>query len=214
MDSAGRLKSSAVDVYDIIPLGYGAFFEQQVEHDGEPLPAEERLKIARELEKRRSESPAQKRHRFEKELAERSYLEEVPDAFDFRIAGEANLPTGPAWVVEATPRPGYAAKSRYAHFFPKMHGTLWIDKKDLQWVKADAVATDTVTFGLFLARLAKGSHIILEQTRLPDGAWVPHALSARAEARTFLLFDHNFDENITYSDYRKAEALTASGAAR
>jgi hypothetical protein len=214
MDSAGRLKSSAVDVYDIIPLGYGAFFEQQMEHDGEPLSVEERLKIARELEKRRAESPAQKRRRFEKELAERSYLEEVPDAFDFKITGEENLATGPAWVVDATPHPGYVPKSRYAHFFPKMHGTLWIDKKDLQWVKADAVAADTVTFGLFLARLAKGSHIILEQTRLPDGAWVPQSLSARAEARTFLVFNHNIDENITYSNYRKAEAITASGAAR
>ena len=97
MDSTGRLKSSAVDVYDIIPLGYGAFFEQQMEHDGEPLSVEERLKIARELEKRRAESPAQKRRRFEKELAERSYLEEVPDAFDFKLTGEENLATGPAW---------------------------------------------------------------------------------------------------------------------
>ena len=214
MDATGRLKSSAVDLFDIIPLGYGDYFEQQVEHNGEPLSAEERLKISKELEKRRAESPAQKRRRFEKELAERSYLEEVPDAFDFKITGEEKLATGPAWVVDATPHPGYVPKSRYAHFFPKMHGTLWIDKKDLQWVKADAVAADTVTFGLFLARLAKGSHIILEQTRLSDGAWVPQGLSARAEARTFLLFNHNIDENVTYSNYRKAESVTASGAAR
>ncbi len=202
----------SIDVYDVIPLGDGASFEELVEHDNEPLPAAERLKIKKELERRSEESPAQKHHRFEKEVAERSYMKEVPDAFDFKIVGEENLPTGPAWVLKATPRPGFVPHSRYAHAFSRMRGSLWIDKKDVQWVKAEAEAADNVTFGLFLARLSKGSRIILEQTRLPDGTWVPKRLSAKAAARTFIVFNHVVDENITYSDYRKREALSASGA--
>jgi len=210
-DSAGHPKNMGDDVFDIVPLGYGASFEQHVQHDGEPLLAEERLKIEKELQHKRAESPGQKRRHFEKELAERSYMKEVPDAFDFKIKGEENLPTGRAWVIEATPHPEYEPKSRYAHMFLKMRGTLWIDQKDLQWVKADAVAMETVTFGLFLARLAKGSHIILEQMKLPDGAWVPKSITARAEARTFLVFNHNFEEEVAYSNYRKAPELTADG---
>jgi hypothetical protein len=209
-DSAGLAKSTETDVYNIVPLGDHTSFAEEVEHDGEPLPSVERKRIERELQHLRSETPAQKHHRFEKDLADRSYMEEIPDAFDFKITGEENLPTGPAWVISATPRPGYEPMSRYGHMFPKMHGTLWIDEKDGQWVKADAVATEPVTFGVFLARLSKGSHITLEQRKLPDGAWVPQRLEARAEARTFLFFNHNFEEDITYSDYHKMPALTAS----
>jgi hypothetical protein len=209
-DSAGLPKSREAGVYDIIPLGGHTSYAEQVERDGEPLPSAERARIQKELQHLRSETPAEKHRRFEKDLADRSYMQEVPDAFDFKITGEENLPTGPAWVISATPRPGYQPKSRYAHMFPMMRGTLWIDEKDVQWVKAEAVATEPVTFGIFLARLSKGSHITLQQRKLPDGAWVPKLLEARAEARTFLFFTHNFEEKITYSDYRKSPALTAS----
>ena len=91
-----------------------------------------------------------------------------------------------------------------------MRGTLWIDKKDVQWVKADAVAEDTVAFGFFIARLARGSHIVLQQKRLPDGSWVPARIEARASARIFLFFNHNFEEVITYSGYRLDNALASA----
>jgi hypothetical protein len=209
-NSLGEVKSKESDVYDVIPLGLGAFFSQHVEHDGEPVSAEVRERAQRELEKLREEPGSLKERRFERELAERSYMKEVPDAFQFRITGTEQLATGPAWVVEATPRPGYEPKSRYAHVFPKMRGRLWIDQKDVEWVKADAVATDNITFGLFIARLTKGSHIYLEQMKLPNGNWVPKSLEARAEARTFLFFAHNFEEDIRYNDYRKPAALSAA----
>jgi hypothetical protein len=93
--------------------------------------------------------------------------------------------------------------------FRAMSGTLWIDNKDVEWVKADAVAIDTVAFGFFIARLAKGSHIVLEQLKLPNGSWVAKHIEAKASARTFLLFNHNFEEDITYSNYRRQPALAA-----
>jgi len=213
-DSAGNRKSTDRDLYRILPLGSGVSFEQHVEHNGEPISRDLRDRNIKQLEKLRSESPAELHRRFEKELAERSYMREVPDAFDFRIVREDSLPTGRAWVLEATPRPSYQPKSRYARMFSKMRGTLWIDERDVQWVKADAVASETVSFGLFIARVSKGSHIVLEQMKLPDGEWVPKSLSARANARTFLLFDHNFSENITYSQYRKSGDLAAAARPR
>ncbi|HEY1340030.1 MAG TPA: hypothetical protein VGF59_21100 [Bryobacteraceae bacterium] len=210
--SSRRVKTASHDVYQIVPLGYGSSFELHIRHDNEPLPRQEQIKEQQELEKRRAESPAQKRRRFEKEESERSYMKEVPDAFDFRIVGEQTLPTGRAWVVEATPRPGYRPKSRYARVFPSMRGKLWIDEKDVQWVKADAIAEEPVTFGFFIARLARGSHIVIEQARLADGDWVPKRIDARASARTFVFWNHNFEEDITYSDYRKgASTLAAAG---
>jgi hypothetical protein len=209
LDSAGRVRNVDDDVYRVIPLGYGTSYEQPITHDNEPVRADVKLKSDKELARLESETAAQKQRRFLKLAAERSYMAEVPDAFDFKITGVENLPTGPAWVVRATPRPGYQAHSRYGRMFHAMRGTLWIDQKDRQWVKADAIAMDTVSFGFFIARLSRGSHIVLEQMRLPDGAWVPARIEARASARTFLFFDHNFEEDITYSGYRPGPTLAA-----
>jgi hypothetical protein len=213
LDTSGREKQVDDDLYQTVPLGYSASFDVHVEHDNEPVAPGERAKEEQKLASLRAESPAQKQHMFARLKNERSYMAEVPDAFDFRITGTANFPTGPAWVIEATPHPGYEAKSRYAHMFPYMRGTLWIDKQDVQWVKADAVATSPVTFGFFIARLAKGSHIVLQQMKLPDGAWVAKSIEARASARTFLLFHHRFQEDITYSGYH-TEVQAASAAGR
>ena len=201
-ESTGRVKSTDRDRYRIVPVG-GDSFEEHVEHDGGPVSGDERRKQQLELQKLKAETPRQRAARLAKEERERSYYKEIPDAFDFKILGEETLPTGPAWVLEATPRPAFQPRSRYAQVFPKMRGKLWIDKKDLQWVKADAVAMGTIHFGWFIASLAKGSHIVLEQTRLADGSWVPKDIEARADARTFLFFIHNFAQDITYSDFHK-----------
>jgi hypothetical protein len=210
LDATGTEKSATEDEFSVIPLGYGAFVEQLSKHNGEAVPVEVRQRAEKELEKMRAEPPALKQRRFEKALAERAYMNEVPDAFDFRITGTENLPTGLAWVVEAIPRPDYEPKSRYARVFAKMRGTLWIDQKDRQWVKADALAIDNVSFGLVIARLAKGSHILLEQEKLRSGDWVPKSLQAKAAARLFMLFPHNFEENITYNNYRRGASVEAA----
>lgn len=210
LDAAGTQKSATEDEFSVIPLGYGAFFEQLSKHNGEPVPADVRQRAEKELEKMRAEPPALKQRRFEKALAERAYMNEVADAFDFRITGTEKLPTGLAWVVDATPRPDYEPKSRYARVFAKMRGRLWIDQKDGQWVKADALAIDNVSFGLVIARLSRGSHILLEQEKLSSGDWVARSIQAKAAARLFMLFPHNFEENVTYNNYRRGAPVEAA----
>ncbi len=210
--SDGAVRSASDDVYDVIPVGYGAFFEKLVKHDNELVAHTDLAREQAELAKLNVESPADKQRRFQRLQAERAYMLEVADAFDFTIVGTEDLPTGPAWALEAVPRPGYVPRSRYGHMFHAMRGKLWIDRKDLQWVKAEAIAMEDVTFGFFIARLSKGSHISSEQMRLADGEWVPRRIQARASARTFLFFNHNFEEDVSYSDYRKSAApmVTAS----
>jgi hypothetical protein len=204
--SEGTIRNVTDDVYNVIPLGYGDYYEELIRRGKEPVPRAEMVREEAELEKLSKLSPADKQRRFHKLLAERTYMLEVPEAFNYKIVGTENLPTGPAWVLQAVPRPGYVPRSRYAHMFHAMHGKLWIDQKDLQWVKAEAVATADVSFGFFVARLSKGSHISIEQMRLPDGEWVPKRIQARAAARTFLFFNHNFEEEVSYSNYRKSTA--------
>jgi len=210
LDAEGHVREADEDVYDEIPLGNHTSFEELVRHDNEPVARVDLAKEERDLARLRAESPEERARRFGKLAAERSYMLEVPNAFDFRIVGEQNLATGPAWVLDAVPHPGYQPQSRYAHMFHAMRGRLWIDKHDVQWVKADAVAMSDVSFGFFVARLAKGSHIQIEQMKLPDGSWVPKLIRARASARLFLFFNRNFEESISYSNYRKPGPAVAA----
>jgi hypothetical protein len=203
-NSDGTVNSVTAESYEVIPVGEHTSFPLHLSHNRSRLPAREAAAERRRLEARLHESAADKHLRFQRELEDRAYMEEVPDAFDFRIIGTQKLPTGPAWVLQATPHRGYRTHTRYARAFSGVSGKLWIDQRDLQWVKADAEAVNPVSFGPFITRLDKGSHITIEQMRLPDGEWVPKRIQARARARMLLLFSQDFEETITYNHFHFA----------
>jgi hypothetical protein len=43
------------------------------------------------------------------------------------------------------------------------------------------------SMGLFVARVQRGSHIVLEQTNVGDAVWVPQRLEVRGSARILFL---------------------------
>jgi hypothetical protein len=118
-----------------------------------------------------------------------------------------------AYVLQATPHPGYQAQGKYGKMFSKLEGKLWVDKQDLGWIKADAEVIQPFSIGLFLARVLRGSHITLEQTRVDGGIRMPQHIEIRAAAKIFFFKSLVIDRVQTYSDYRLAEAgVSAAGA--
>jgi hypothetical protein len=85
-----------------------------------------------------------------------------------------------------------------------VQGRLWVDKQDFGWVKVDGEVTESFSMGLFVARVQRGSHIILEQTCVGDAVWVPKRLELRASATILFLKSLDLDRILTYSDYRPA----------
>ena len=53
-----------------------------------------------------------------------------------------------AYVLHATPHPGYQAQGRYGKLFSKVEGTLWIDTQDLVWIKVDGQVIQPFSTGL------------------------------------------------------------------
>jgi hypothetical protein len=70
----------------------------------------------------------------------------------------------------------------------------------------DAEAIDTTTFGGILARIGKGTRLLIEQTEVNDEIWLPRHVAVKVGARLMLLKKLNLDLDITYSDYRKFRA--------
>jgi hypothetical protein len=203
LDSLGQVKSENVDVTRMI-LVNGARFEQLMEHNGQLPSAKERKKSDEDLEKLKHETPGERTARLRKDQENRSFLQDILEAFDFRLIGEEVVDGRPAYVLHATPHPGYRAHGKYGKMFSRVEGKLWVNKQDFGWIKVDGEVTQSFSMGLFVARVQRGSHIILEETCVGNAVWVPKRLEMRASATILFLKSLDIERFLTYSDYAQA----------
>jgi len=177
--------------------------------------AEEERKQKERLEKLKRETPEQRAERLRRQEEENTSLVlEVPKAFDFQLVGEEVVNGRPTYVLQATPHPGYQAQGKYGKMFSKVEGSLWVDKQDLGWIKVDGQVIQPFSLGLFLARVLRGSHITMEQTRIDDGIWVPEHVEVRAAAKILFVKSLVVDRVLIYSEYKlpRSEAQPTGGA--
>lgn len=203
LDSSGQLKSENVEVTRMI-LVNGIRFEQLMEHNGQLPSAEEQKKSDKDLEKLKHETPEEQTLRLRKTQENRSFIRDLLEAFDFHLIGEEIVGGRPAYILQATPHPGYRPHGKYGKLFSKVEGKLWVDKQDFGWVKVDGEVTQSFSIGLLVARVQRGSHIIMEQTCVGDAVWVPKRLEMKASARILFLKSLDLERILTYSDYRPA----------
>jgi hypothetical protein len=203
LNSLGQVKSENVDVTRMIFVN-GTRLEQLMEHNGQVPSAKEQRKRDEDLDKLKHETPEEQSARLRKDQENKSFLQDVLEAFDFRLIGEDLVGGRPAYVLQATPHLGYHAHGKYSKMFSKVEGKLWVDKQDFGWMKVDGRVTQSFSMGLFVARVERGAHIILEQTCVGDAVWVPKRIEVRATARILLLKSLDIERILTYSDYRLA----------
>ena len=193
-DSHGKVESTKRETWETLILD-GQPHRRMLERDGKPLSAEEqrseRKKLDQAVRRLSSETPAEKQHRLEETERQRkrefAFLSEVPDLFDLRLEGESSVDGRPVWVVSGTPRAGAKPKSRDAKMLLKVRGRMWIDRSTHQWAKVEVETTDTISWGLFLARLNPGAKLTFEQTEVNSELWLPKRLFLAGSGRVGLL---------------------------
>jgi hypothetical protein len=210
LDGKGQVKSTEIKTSEIMEL-YGEQVERLIAKDDKPLSdkdnKKEEEKIQKLIDKRKDESEHDRQKREEKEEKDREqgrqFVREVADAYNFTFAGIESFAGRDAYVIDGEPRPGYEPHMKEAKILPKFRFRAWIDKDESQWKKLDIQCIDTVTFGLFLARIHKGSRIIIEQTRINDEVWLPQHIDVKVDVRLALLKDFNVEDDFTFRDYKK-----------
>jgi hypothetical protein len=210
LDGSGQVKSSEVKTYETMVL-YGEQVRRLIAKDDKPLPekdaAKEEEKIEKLAEKRKNENDDQRKKRLEQEEKDREdarkFVSEVADAYNFRLVNTESLDGRPTFVIDAEPRPDFEPHSREAKILPKFRFRAWIDQAESQWVKLDAECIDTVSLGWFLARIHKGSRLLLDQTRVNDEVWLPRHVAIKVDVRLALLKNFNVETDVTYRDYKK-----------
>jgi len=215
LDGKGQVKSTEAKTSEIMEL-YSEQVERLIAKDDKPLSdknaRKEEEKIQKLIDKRKNESPEDRKKREEKEEKEREegrqFVSEVADAYNFRFVSIESLAGRDTYVIDGEPKPGYEPHLKEAKILPKFRFRAWIDKDESQWKKLDIQCIDTVSFGLFLARIHKGSRITLEQTRINDEVWLPQHVAVKIDVRLALLKNFNVEDDITFRDYKKFRTNT------
>jgi hypothetical protein len=212
LDSQGRVKSQVISINDVTLLD-GSPYSRLVARDDRPLPpAEEKKeqeKLTRSLAERRSQTAPQRAQRLSEYVLRPEWRgeawRELPSAFDFRMAAEEVLDGRGLYVIEATPRQGYQPQSRTAKILTHLRCKLWIDKLDFHLAKAEVEVVDTISVGLFMVRVAKGSHAAFEQTHVNDEVWLPSRVQAFVSARLGLLKVLHVEQELSYSKCHESQ---------
>ncbi len=214
LDGNGQVKSKSVKTWDVTMLE-GSAYRRLIERDDHPLSGkeeqQEQAKLRKSIEERRHETEAQRAKRlaaYEKRPGRnREVLNEIPDAFDFRLRGEESIQSRPVYVIDATPKSGYRVRNSEARrVLPKLKATLWIDKADLSWVRVNAEVIDSISVGFFLFRVAKGARMEIEQGRVNEEVWLPLRVRMSASATVGLVKKLRVEEELTFRNFRKFQS--------
>jgi len=210
LDGKGEVKSTETKTSEILEI-YGEQVERLIAKDDKPLSekdaAKEEEKIQKLIDKRKNESDSDREKRLKREEKDRQeelqFVHEVADAYNFRFVGTEKLNGRDNYVVDADPKPGYQPTAKDAKVLTKTRFRVWIDKEDSQVAKLDAEFIDTFSIGLFLARLHKGSHFVIENTRVNDEVWLQRHIAVKLDARVALLKNFNYEVDVSDRDYKK-----------
>ena len=220
LDSHGRVESTKQETWETLILD-GQPYRRTLERQGRPLNPEEQRSEQRKLDKetRRLSSQTDVGRQRQMEEAERrrrrefAFLSEIPELFDLLLEGDSTVDGRPVWVVSGAPRPGAKAKSGDARMLLKLRGRMWIDKATYQWARVEAETTDTISWGLFLARLNPGAKMTFQQTEVNSELWLPKRLLLTGSGRVGLVKRLAQDVEIEWSNYRKFSVDSKIGPA-
>jgi len=194
----------------------GSPYNELIGENGEPLSPErqaaEEKKLADEDARRKRESPSARQKRiadYEKDRRqEDTLMQEMVKAFDFHLNRNETVNGRECYVLDATPQHGYQPASNETKVLTGMRGKLWIDRQENQWVKVEAEVFRPVAFGLFFAHVQPGTEIILEQTPVGNGVWLPARVLTRVRATAFGFWSKNYTKDETYSGYHLGKSET------
>ncbi len=204
--------------YEVRMIG-GSPYNELIASGGQPLPAQEKRreqrKIEETIERRNRETPGERAGRIAKYRSERkeerTMLQQMVDAFNFRLAGEGTLAGHAVYILDAEPRPGYHPPNLRARVLKGMRGRLWIDRQSFHWVKVEAEVVSPVSIEGFLARVDPGTRFVLEKAPVGGDVWLPSHFHMDVAAKILGIFGHNSMEDERYSDYQRATTVASAG---
>ena len=231
VDDKGQVKKEKVSVYEVYPMADYGWVQKLVQENGGPLSperaAKEERRVAEELEKAEREAPKLKQKREQKRAERRAKRraksgdkskpnspdEEEDDdveistflrACEFFSPRRERFRDRDVIVFDFRPRAGFKPSNTGETIVSKLSGVIWIDPAERHVMRLEARLVDSFKMGGGLvASIKPGSAFIFEQTRLPEGVWLPRFSQVNASARVFLFAGMSINETREFGDFKR-----------
>ena len=141
------------------------------------------------------------REKFQRRKNDRAeVLDSIMDGFIFTRIGHEMRNGRDTAKIHLEPDPNYKVHTRTTEFLKHANATLWVDENAQQVVRIEADVVTDVAIGGILAKVYRGGHIVLEQSEIEPGVWLPTYYQADFTGRKlFLLFEvHERTETSKY----------------
>jgi hypothetical protein len=100
------------------------------------------------------------------------------------------------------PDPNYKPTSRLAATFEHVRAVLWVDESQAQIARLEADITSDITFGGgIVGKVYRGGHVVMEQSEVASGVWLPTLYIYDVDGRKFL-FSFGIHERTEVTRYR------------
>jgi len=218
--SKGELKKETVKVYEVFPLANRAPIEKLISENGVPLSGEraakeekrvqeELMKAERDKEKDEREAARRRAEQQKKNKEAGRAEDDDPEISQFLRVCEFVSPRRERFgerdtiVFDFRPRPGFKPSNREESLIAKLVGAMWVDPVDKQVIRLEArLAEGFKMAGGLLVSLKPGAAMIMEQTRMADGVWLPRFAQINLSVKVLLFGGGDYNKTVEWSDYK------------
>lgn len=212
-DAKGILREKESLLYQI-SIYKGFQVKRLVEKNGKPLNEkdqkkadEEAQKSIEEIDKNIAKKEKEKAKQKNNDEAEGSnFYSDVLKASNLINPRREKFRGRDVIVFDFEPNPKFDMRnaSSVLKFFGKVAGVIWIDEKDREAVRVEAVLAENYKIGGGLvAKLSKGASFVLEQAHINNEVWLPSLMEINLSAKVLLFKGVSLNQIIKTSDYNK-----------
>jgi hypothetical protein len=216
----GEVKKETVKVYEVYPIANRAPVQKLISENGVPLSGEkaakeekrvqeEFLKAERDRDKDEKEVAKRRAEREKKNRSAGRQDDDDPEISQFLRICEFVSPRRERFanretiVFDFRPRAGLRPQNREESLIAKLIGVVWIDPVDKQVIRLEArLAEGFKMAGGLLLSLKPGAGIVMEQTRMAQGVWLPRFAQLNLSVKVLLFGGGDYNKTIEWSDYK------------
>ena len=225
IDGKGVVKKETVKVSEVFPIINRAPIMKLISENGVILSGdraakedkrvmEEFLKAERDKDKD-AQKAAERRAAREREKAARSKQDEDEDVeisqffrhCEFVSPRRERFQDRETIVFDFRVQPGFKPSTRQESLISKLVGVVWIDPLDKQVIRLEARLAEGFKMGGGLVlSLRPGAALVMEQTRLKEGIWMPRFAQINLSVKVLLFGGGDMNQTLEWSDYKHFSA--------
>jgi len=221
IDGKGVVKKETVKVSEVFPIINRAPIMKLISENGVPLAGdraakedkrvqEEFLKAEHDKDKD-AQKAAERRAAREREKAAKSKQDENEDVeisqffrhCEFVSPRRERFQDRETIVFDFRVQPGFKPSTRQESLISKLVGVVWIDPLDKQVIRLEARLAEGFKMGGGLVlSLRPGAALVMEQTRLKEGIWMPRFAQINLSVKVLLFGGGDINQTLEWSDYK------------